>query len=280
MQHHNPVLVYGTYGFCCFIFLAASAFSQDDAKGAKEHPLFPNRMPGYYIHQYKELEFDAHSFKGDKKETNVEGHKYYISYRIKRNEERKSEIEVRRNYSNAFTKIGGKVLFDRGNYLTMKQEKADAEVWAELWTAGDKRGCHWYHITIVEKGEMKQTITANDMLDALNKDGFIALDIHFDTGKSTIKEESRALIEQIAALMKGNSGLNVSVEGHTDNVGGAAMNKTLSNERAAAVVAAIVVQGIVASRLSSVGYGMEKPVADNRTEEGRAKNRRVELVKK
>jgi len=118
------------------------------------------------------------------------------------------------------------------------------------------------------------------MLDALNKDGFIALDIHFDTGKSTIKEESRALIEQIAALMKGNSGLNVSVEGHTDNVGGAAMNKTLSNERAAAVVAAIVVQGIVASRLSSVGYGMEKPVADNRTEEGRAKNRRVELVKK
>jgi outer membrane protein OmpA-like peptidoglycan-associated protein len=70
------------------------------------------------------------------------------------------------------------------------------------------------------------------------------------------------------------------VEGHTDNVGNPKSNKTLSNERANSVVAAIISQGIDAKRLSAAGYGQDKPIADNKTEEGRAKNRRVELVRK
>jgi outer membrane protein OmpA-like peptidoglycan-associated protein len=70
------------------------------------------------------------------------------------------------------------------------------------------------------------------------------------------------------------------VEGHTDNVGNPKSNKTLSDERAKSVVAAIVSQGIDTKRLSAAGYGQDKPIADNKTEEGKAKNRRVELVKK
>lgn len=127
---------------------------------------------------------------------------------------------------------------------------------------------------------MVQSIQASDMIAALNTDGYIALDILFDTGKSTIKSESQALVDEIYTLLNTNPDLKVSIEGHTDNVGDAASNKKLSEARAKAVMDALIAKGIKKERLSSVGWGQEKPVADNRTEEGRAKNRRVEIVKK
>jgi outer membrane protein OmpA-like peptidoglycan-associated protein len=118
------------------------------------------------------------------------------------------------------------------------------------------------------------------MLAALEKDGRIALEIHFDTGKATIKPESQRIVGEIAALLTGHLGLQVSIEGHTDNTGTPQGNKTLSEARARAVVEAVVARGVEALRLSAVGWGQDKPVADNATEEGRAKNRRVEVVKK
>jgi len=127
---------------------------------------------------------------------------------------------------------------------------------------------------------MKQDVKASDMFDTLNREGHIALYINFDTGKSTIKPESKPIINQIVEMLKSNPELHISVEGHTDNVGNPKSNKTLSDDRAKAVVTEIVAQGIDAKRLSAVGYGQDKPIADNKTEEGKAKNRRVELVKK
>jgi outer membrane protein OmpA-like peptidoglycan-associated protein len=118
------------------------------------------------------------------------------------------------------------------------------------------------------------------MYDALKKDGFIALYINFDTGKSDIKPESMTIIDQIAALLKAHADLTVSIEGHTDNVGTPQSNKTLSQQRAKSVMTAVVQKGIAADRMAAVGWGQEKPIADNRSEDGRAKNRRVEVVKK
>jgi outer membrane protein OmpA-like peptidoglycan-associated protein len=77
-----------------------------------------------------------------------------------------------------------------------------------------------------------------------------------------------------------NTALTVSIEGHTDNVGNAKNNKTLSEERAKSVMSLIIKNGIPSTRMSASGWGQEKPIADNATDEGRAKNRRVELVKK
>jgi OOP family OmpA-OmpF porin len=127
---------------------------------------------------------------------------------------------------------------------------------------------------------MKQEISANEMLMALNKDGYIALNILFETGKSAIQAESLPILDQIAELLKSDMALKISIEGHTDNVGDAAANKKLSNDRAKAVVDAIVAKGIENTRMSFLGWGQEKPVADNRSEDGRSQNRRVEIVKK
>jgi outer membrane protein OmpA-like peptidoglycan-associated protein len=112
------------------------------------------------------------------------------------------------------------------------------------------------------------------------KEGFIALDIHFATGKAEILPESQPIIDEIVSVLKQRPNLRIGVEGHTDNTGTPAFNKTLSDARAKAVVEAIAAAGIGSNRLDPVGYGQERPIADNRTEEGRAKNRRVELVKR
>jgi OmpA-OmpF porin, OOP family len=134
-----------------------------------------------------------------------------------------------------------------------------------------------YHI---EKGEVEQEITANSILKELNETGKAILYINFDSGKSTIKKESMPIVEQIIEMMKQAKDIKLSVEGHTDSDGSNESNQKLSEARAKAVVDAIVKGGIDAARLSSAGFGEEKPIADNSTAEGKAKNRRVELIKK
>ncbi len=107
----------------------------------------------------------------------------------------------------------------------------------------------------------------------------MALDIHFDTNKATIKADSQTQLDEILGLLQGNPGLKLSIEGHTDNTGTLEGNRKLSDERAKAVMAALVAKGVNKIRLQAKGFGQAKPVADNATEASRAKNRRVELVK-
>jgi OOP family OmpA-OmpF porin len=132
-----------------------------------------------------------------------------------------------------------------------------------------------------KKGEMKQDVVA----DAAALGASIAATgkaavygIYFDTGKSVVKPESIPALDEITKLLKQNSGLALYVVGHTDYVGALDLNLKLSADRADAVVKALVARGIAASRLKGAGVGPYCPVASNRSEEGRAKNRRVELV--
>jgi outer membrane protein OmpA-like peptidoglycan-associated protein len=118
------------------------------------------------------------------------------------------------------------------------------------------------------------------LYDRMLTDGkFITYGITFDVGKSTIKPESMGEINRIVKLMTDNPDLKFSVEGHTDATGNAASNQTLSDARSAAVVAKLVEMGVSKDRLQSAGKGQTTPIADNGTDEGRAKNRRVEFVK-
>lgn len=124
-------------------------------------------------------------------------------------------------------------------------------------------------------------VTSDEMRRALATAGHIALyGIYFDTNKSQVKSESKPTLEQIANLLKQMPNLRLGVVGHTDDVGDDAANQRLSKRRADAVVATLVEDyGIAESRLVPSGAGESKPVAPNTSDAGRAKNRRVELVK-
>jgi OmpA-OmpF porin, OOP family len=125
------------------------------------------------------------------------------------------------------------------------------------------------------------TVDASAMAKAILETGHVALyGIHFDTNKAELKPESHAAIQEIATLLKKDTALRLLVVGHTDNVGTYDANVALSQRRAEAVLNELVGKhGIAAARLRSVGVGMAAPVAPNETEDGKAKNRRVELVK-
>ncbi len=122
-------------------------------------------------------------------------------------------------------------------------------------------------------------VAAAAIKSELDSKGHIALYINFDTDKASIRPDGKPAVDEIASLMKKEAALKLSVEGHTDNVGESKRNVVLSRERAQAVVDALVKDGIESVRLSAAGHGAGKPLADNGSEEGRARNRRVELVK-
>ena len=101
--------------------------------------------------------------------------------------------------------------------------------------------------------------------------------IFFDVAQYVLKPESQVELDKIVQLLQENPTVKIQIGGHTDNVGAPADNSKLSENRAKAVVAYLVSKGIAAARLGSKGYGETAPVADNKTEEGRAQNRRTEL---
>ena len=104
--------------------------------------------------------------------------------------------------------------------------------------------------------------------------------ITFDTGKATLKPEADVEINRIKGLMDQDASLRFEVQGHCDSTGSDAVNDRLSQQRAEAIVARLVEMGVARNRLTAAGKGSREPIADNGTEEGRAKNRRVEFVKK
>jgi len=119
------------------------------------------------------------------------------------------------------------------------------------------------------------------LYDRLTTDGKITTyAITFETGKADLKPESIIEINRVAKLMQEHPELSFEVQGHCDNTGSDSVNDPLSQERADAIVAVLVKQGIAGDRLTAVGKGSHSPIADNSTAEGRAKNRRVEFVKK
>ena len=145
------------------------------------------------------------------------------------------------------------------------------------------------HFWFVHQGAYKYGCISNfrmakgavPLYDRLSSDGkIITYAITFETGKADLKPESMVEINRIAKLMQENPGIEFEVQGHCDATGSDKVNDPLSQKRAEAIVAALVEQGIAESRLTPVGKGSHVPIATNSTDEGRAKNRRVEFIKK
>jgi len=269
---------------------AAAVQPLKDLAGFKDPGLFA-RMPGYYLSErssFKESQFDAYPFTvaegGRNLQQRVEGHKlvYYYYFDASTGKPHASALQIARNYQNAALKIGGEVLCDtHGPYTatTLRVTRDGRETWAEIQSNGDGQT---YYVTIVERQAMQQDVVASaDALSSgLAATGHVEVPgIFFDFNKAEIKPESQPALEQVAKLLKDSPALKVWVVGHTDWVGSAETNTALSNARAAAVVRALTQQfGIASGRLAPQGLGPYAPVATNATDEGRAKNRRVELV--
>jgi outer membrane protein OmpA-like peptidoglycan-associated protein len=146
-----------------------------------------------------------------------------------------------------------------------------------------RKGQVLVQVDIVEGKPMEEkmvTVSSAKMAEQIASTGSVALyGILFDSDRATLRQESRPTLDEIAKLLKGEPKLKLLVVGHTDNVGSFSYNMDLSRQRAEAVAAELSGRyGIATSRLHPVGVSYASPVASNRSEEGRARNRRVELV--
>jgi outer membrane protein OmpA-like peptidoglycan-associated protein len=238
-------------------------------------------MPGYTAGEPTKRNFDKADFtvqQGDDTQTvSVEGALYDINYTVD-GDLQESDVAIQQNYRDALAKLGALVLYTDDNTTTARIEHDGRTTWLKIYSEGSE-----IDVTAIDEKPFAASIqppTADAMKTALDKDGHVALYVNFDFNKATLRPDAKPVIDQVAALLKNDAALKLEVDGYTDNVGADDYNVKLSQARAASVVAALKADGADISRLSSNGFGPANPIADESTAEGRAKNRRVELVKK
>jgi outer membrane protein OmpA-like peptidoglycan-associated protein len=268
----------------------------------------PEGLKTVFDEKERNISFDrAHMIAGDRIVA-IEGRIVRDQFQLANPEQREySAIEFQRNYENAIRDLGGvrvsqtqytnealqafggREAVDK-HYLgtcasdgcenhTYLIRQGGKEYWIQVSTGAIP--LHGY-VAVLEREGMKQSLgflDASAMKKAIDADGRVALYINFDVDKATLRPDAQPIIAEINKLLAGDAALKLSIEGHTDNTGTPAHNQELSTARARSVLGALVGLGIDPSRLQSKGFGQDKPLADNGSEDGRAKNRRVELVK-
>jgi outer membrane protein OmpA-like peptidoglycan-associated protein len=230
--------------------------------------------------------------------------------------EDRSTLEIYRNYESALKRAGFEILFagareelgeDFGEaiYNAMRNIRGDywhylhSEVEHQRYIAaklsrpeGDVYISIFVSISIHKRNPVIQAdfievkpmeeglVTADTMMEDMTRTGRVVIyGIYFDTGRADVKPESEPVLKEIAKLLEQNSELKLYIVGHTDNVGDLTYNMKLSQNRADAVVKTLVSKyGVDTKQLKAYSVGFLAPVASNKAEEGRAKNRRVELV--
>lgn len=264
---------------------ATVAQAQDSAH--QDHPLLSG-MTGFAIKNKSARDADTYALEKVAGKLPGQSLPWLIDGKVTRLEYRPTSkgsgpLAVFRSYQQAIAKLGGKqlntgfTLSDDGvqynpHVFSLTAGKTPVVVVLQLDTSN-------YYLNIIEQQPLVDKVTAGQLASELQANGVATLYIEFETAKAALNNDGRAVAKEVAALLQANPALRLSIEGHTDNVGQAADNKRLSLERAEAVMRFVVASGIDAKRLTAVGHGQDYPIADNRREEGRSKNRRVELVK-
>lgn len=222
--------------------------------------------------------FDRYVFPGADGKPNPREGRYFMRqwhYRKDSGEEKPSTYQVYLNVKNALEAAGAKILKADGNSVVVARGETGGH---PLWIRVDAGSDYWT-LYCIEELPFHQEFSADFLQASFQRDGFVALDVRFATDSDQVLPESLPLLDRAAAMLKAHPEWKVGVEGHTDATGDAARNRELSVRRARSVLAALAQRGVAAGSLTAAGFGPDRPVADNRTEEGRARNRRVELVK-
>ena len=274
------------YLFVTFFMLTNSV----NAQTVKEHPLIRPFPGSVLIHSVKHLyqDFAEYSFwvkdpqTGKRSKKTVQGRYWKLTYILLDSRGKwdasHSILEYRENYKQAALENGGTILYENQGYLTFTLPGDDgSETWCEahIWNKSMQ------DLRIIEQTGLKKSLTfgSAEMKAALDAEGRIQLHgILFDLDKASLQSKSNKQLEHIVTLLKENPRLKLEVQGHTDDQGSEAYNLKLSQDRAETVVTYLGLFGIDITRLVPKGFGESKPVMSNATEEGRTKNRRVELV--
>jgi len=266
------------------VLLPAVAAAQEPGKdedGCKESALL-SRMPGCGIASCDAKDFDAADIiqnrQGDEKA--LEGRLEVLTFACPATQ---SSLQIIRNAEAALRRAGYTIIV-AGPIDGLSEPRAVARKGAQwIQVTGNPTGDYsgYEQIALLEKSVTQEmTASAQAMSDTIAKSG--KLDVYgitFATGQATITAASDAVLNDVLAVLTANADWKLRIEGHTDNVGDKAANLKLSNARAAAVAAWLAAKGIAGARLSIAGLGDTQPVGENTTEEGRARNRRVVLVK-
>jgi len=267
--------------FLCLALCSSAVWAQvpaqADKKGCVENKVV-TRMPGCVILRCDSKDFNAVEMPRTKAEKGhqVEGEFESTVYRCPSG---KSPVELGRNTEAALKNAGFNILYTDvytgGARFWMTAQKGSQ--WVKLYVVSDA-----YELTTVKQKQMEQVMTASadGWAQQINQSGRVSLyGINFDTGKSTIRPDSEPVLNELIKLLQANPSWAMVVAGHTDNVGTKATNLALSRERAQSVISWLSVHGVDGTRLVPAGFGDTRPIAENKDEAGRQKNRRVDLVK-
>lgn len=269
------------------MMFAATVF----AEAIKEHPLirpFPGSVLAEKMSKYDK--FNAYDFyyinettKKREKKT-IKGEYWRLLYEVRTPSGDRvktiSKLEFFENYRAAAEEKGGRVVYKDAGQMVITIPRGDGGVtWLKVT---GNAGLGQQDLIIVDEKPFKKSLTFGpaEMKAALDAEGRVQLhDILFNLDKATLQPESTRQLQHVVTLLEDNPDLMLEVQGHTDDQGSDDYNLKLSQRRAETVVAYLGLFGIDTSRLVPKGYGESKPVIPNTTEEGRAKNRRVELVR-
>ncbi len=262
-----------------FLMLSVSlALAQ---KKVEDHPII-KPLPEVLKKEGEYKRFEAHKFpvkagEGETEEREVRGEYWYFDYHTK---PEISGLEILESYKQAALEKNGQLLYETRKELVFTLPTPEGET---LWVHVNNHG--WdarYDLVIIKEKPLKKTLTfgAAEMKKELESKGEVAVyGINFDFDKATLRPDSEPVLQEVVKLLQTAPELKVEIQGHTCSLGGREYNLKLSQARSETVRAYLERHGIAPDRLTARGYGMDRPVASNDTEEGRAKNRRVVLKK-